>query len=90
LEHVGRRPSPSHSLDRIDNFGNYEPGNVRWATSQQQNQNKRNAVIIEHDGYAMTIAEWSRKTGIKYATMRRRHRAGVPPEQVFSNRRTNQ
>lgn len=39
--HVGKRPSPLHSLDRINNDGNYEPGNVRWATRSQQRANKR-------------------------------------------------
>lgn len=41
LGHVGRRPSPKMTLDRIDNNGNYEPGNVRWASKSQQRINQR-------------------------------------------------
>lgn len=41
LAEIGRRPSAKHSLDRINNAGHYEPGNVRWATRQQQVENTR-------------------------------------------------
>lgn len=41
LKHIGRAPSPKHSIDRIESDGNYEPGNVRWATATEQSRNRR-------------------------------------------------
>jgi len=45
LSHLGRKPGPEYSLDRIDNNGHYEPGNVRWATTKEQYHNRRVKLI---------------------------------------------
>jgi hypothetical protein len=59
---VGPRPSPQHSLDRIDNNGNYEVGNVRWSTYSTQRINSRVRRSIENFSDVVLLAEIYRRT----------------------------
>lgn len=67
-EDMGLRPEGC-TLDRIDVNGNYEPGNCRWSTSQEQQNNASFNRHVDVDGETLTIAQLARKLGIHYATL---------------------
>lgn len=69
LADVGQRPSAKHSLDRIDRLGDYEPGNVRWATRAQQARNSRQTRLLTAFGLTMCVEDWSIRTGIPRRTI---------------------
>lgn len=77
---MGLRPSPKHSLDRIDNAGNYEPGNCRWATSMEQMSNTRRNRLITFRGKTQHRAAWARELGMYENTISQRIAKGWPVE----------
>lgn len=76
LDDMGPKPSPTHTLDRIDSDGDYEPANCRWASSHVQAQNTNRVKKIVIDGESRCFAEWCRHFGIDKGTAKSRLRLG--------------
>lgn len=84
LNDVGQRPSPKHSLDRIDNQRGYHPDNCRWATGVEQHNNKSNNHKIDTPAGRMGVTEAARHFGIGLTTLTARLRRGIPPAEALT------
>jgi hypothetical protein len=72
LADMGERPSPKHSIDRIDNSRGYEPGNCRWLDMRGQQNNRTNNRRVTYLGETFTLAEWAQRTGLSNSTLQNR------------------
>lgn len=73
INDIGQRPSLNHSIDRINNNGDYESSNCRWATKLEQNNNRRDNVILEFQGEKQTVTQWAIKLGLPRRILMQRH-----------------
>ena len=72
LDDIGEKPGINYQLDRINNDGNYEIGNVRWATRQQNSENRRTTRLITHKGKTQSLTKWCEELDLYYNTIHER------------------
>ena len=84
IKDVGPRPSPLHTLDRIDNNGDYEPGNVRWATQKEQCRNSRANKLITINGETHCMSEWEEIANLTEGIIGRRIKLGWTGEKLLA------
>jgi len=77
FEDMGKRPVECHGIDRINNNGNYEPNNCKWASTFENNQHRRNCFMIPYKGKTYNNEELSRKLNINRGTLKYRYLNGL-------------
>ena len=85
IKDMGDRPSPQHTIERIDNNGDYVKDNLCWATRADQALNRRSTIFLEIDGVTKCLTHWCRHFNIDYPTIRYRHKCGVSYIEALTN-----
>ena len=75
------------TLERIDNNGNYEPSNCKWATFKEQHNNSSRNVILKYKGISMNMVQWAEKLGLSRACLWDRVKRSMPQDAIFSNKK---
>lgn len=83
VEDMGYAPSDKHSIDRIDNNGNYCPSNCKWSDQKTQINNRRNTSFIEYKGERLCTSDWSARTGVPIKNIAIRIRMGWDVERAL-------
>jgi hypothetical protein len=86
LEDMGRAPSRAHSLDRVDNNGNYCKENCRWVTRSEQARNKRNNIPVTINGVTKVLADWLLDYRVGREVFNRRVKRGMSPLQALEGK----
>lgn len=84
IEDMGMPPSDEHTLDRLENSDGYHRDNCRWATPEEQGNNRSTNVVLEHGARKQTIAQWSRETGLTEDAIRHRLKRGWSVERALT------
>ena len=76
---MGPRPTPNHTLERINNDLGYGPNNCRWASRSEQMRNTRSNALLTYEGRTLCLAAWAEERGINEKTLWWRINKGWPP-----------
>jgi predicted nucleic acid-binding Zn ribbon protein len=84
LQDMGHKPTEKHSVERIDNNGNYCPENCKWATRKEQARNRKQSTKLTYYGITRPIGEWAEMYGLEYKVLYNRLYFGWNPRRALN------